>query len=248
MNGVEEPTDEECGPKIAELEKEIQVEAIDENEKAGIPEFWRHVIVNCDDLVEALEISDADEEALNYLKDVRVEVLPRVEDTIEIPMGEDDEDVDVPADVETIKIFCGGFTLVFEFAENPFFSNTVLKKTYHVIEDDNEEPTFDKSEAFVSVLLCCCCFSLAATHKVRRTLFWGCTNSALGKGFSGGKIGTIPLMIPKSITIFRLTDNETKTFTSSPEDGSAPFLRAQRTRERASEKQQSNRFSEEELF
>jgi nucleosome assembly protein 1-like 1 len=54
-------------------------------------------------------IFEPDEDALTYLQDIRLTEL------------EGDNE---------------GFTLTFHFAENPYFTNTVLTKTYHMDPDD----------------------------------------------------------------------------------------------------------------
>jgi nucleosome assembly protein 1-like 1 len=57
----------------------------------------------------AQTIFEDDEEALSFLRDIRYSELE----------GEDE-----------------GFTLTFHFAENPYFSNTTLSKTYHMEQDE----------------------------------------------------------------------------------------------------------------
>lgn len=87
----------------------------------GIPEFWLTVMHN-NGLVSST-IQERDEEALSYLKDVRCAELegePR------------------------------GFVLTFQFAENPFFSNTTLTKTYLMEEDELfGELVLDTSKGYV---------------------------------------------------------------------------------------------------
>ncbi|KAJ2701304.1 histone chaperone [Coemansia sp. IMI 203386] len=118
--GKAEPTDEEKaeGAKIAEAEKEgesalsgIAEEKDDEDEEEqkavdGIPDFWMTALRNHPQLGEL--ITDRDEEAIKFLRDIRLEYL---EDNL-------------------------GFKLVFEFAENQFFSNTELVKTYFYEQSD----------------------------------------------------------------------------------------------------------------
>lgn len=79
----------------------------------GIPNFWLTAMLNNEILVD--EISEDDEEALEFLKDIKC---------------------------------CGindpkGFKLEFFFDANPFFKNSVLTKTYHMIGDD--EPLLEKA-------------------------------------------------------------------------------------------------------
>ncbi|WVZ18867.1 hypothetical protein V8G54_006189 [Vigna mungo] len=84
----------------------------EDNEK-GVPSFWLNAMKNNDVLAE--EISERDEAALKFLKDIK---------WIRI---------DNPK----------GFKLEFFFDTNPFFSNSVLTKTYHMIDED--EPILEKA-------------------------------------------------------------------------------------------------------
>ncbi|KAE8444931.1 hypothetical protein EG329_014058 [Mollisiaceae sp. DMI_Dod_QoI] len=68
---------------------------------AGIPEFWLTVMQNHPSVRDVIQ--SWDEEVLSYLTDIRVELLEAPE---------------------------LGFRLVFDFAENAFFENKMLKKTY----------------------------------------------------------------------------------------------------------------------
>nr|GMD97354.1 nucleosome assembly protein 1;4 isoform X3 [Ipomoea batatas] len=79
----------------------------------GVPNFWLNAMKMNEILAE--EISDRDEEALKYLKDIK---WCRVDDP-------------------------KGFKLEFFFDTNPFFKNTILVKTYHMVEDD--EPILEKA-------------------------------------------------------------------------------------------------------
>lgn len=45
---------------------------------------------------------------------------------------------------EEEEIETTGFKLTFTFKENPYFTNTVLTKTYYMLDDD--EPVLDRSE------------------------------------------------------------------------------------------------------
>ncbi|CAJ2638035.1 unnamed protein product [Trifolium pratense] len=76
-------------------------------EEKGIPSFWLIAMKNNDILAE--EITNSDEEALKFLKDIKY------------------TRIDAPK----------GFKLEFYFDQNPFFSNSVLKKTYQVVEEDD---------------------------------------------------------------------------------------------------------------
>ncbi|KAM7513579.1 hypothetical protein LguiA_003162 [Lonicera macranthoides] len=79
----------------------------------GVPDFWVTAMKTNEILAE--EISECDEEALKYLKDIKW------------------------CRIDNPK----GFKLEFFFGSNPFFKNYVLTKTYHMIEDD--EPIQEKA-------------------------------------------------------------------------------------------------------
>jgi len=84
----------------------------DDNEPdKGIEEFWLSAFANHDKV--GPYITDRDAEVLRYLSDVRAEVLT----------GED-----------------RGFKLTFTFAENPFFTNKTLEKTYILEPEDDVVP------------------------------------------------------------------------------------------------------------
>ncbi|CAN4096477.1 unnamed protein product [Withania somnifera] len=79
----------------------------------GVPDFWFTAMKNNDVLAE--EISERDEGALKFLKDIKW------------------------ARIENPK----GFKLEFFFDTNPYFKNAVLTKTYHMIDED--EPILEKA-------------------------------------------------------------------------------------------------------
>ncbi|CAL5361215.1 unnamed protein product [Camellia sinensis] len=79
----------------------------------GVPAFWLNAMKNNEVLAE--EISERDEEALKYLKDIKW------------------------CRIDNPK----GFRLEFFFDTNPFFKNLVLTKIYHMIDDD--EPILEKA-------------------------------------------------------------------------------------------------------
>ncbi|URE47651.1 NAP domain containing protein [Musa troglodytarum] len=83
------------------------------SEEKGVPGFWLTAMKANEVLTE--EIQERDEEALKYLKDIK---WCRIEDP-------------------------KGFKLEFFFNPNPFFKNTVLTKTYHMIDED--EPILEKA-------------------------------------------------------------------------------------------------------
>ncbi|KAF5186069.1 Nucleosome assembly protein, partial [Thalictrum thalictroides] len=82
-------------------------------EEKGVPDFWLTAMKTNEILAE--EISERDEEALKFLKDIK---WYRIDDP-------------------------KGFKLEFFFDPNPFFKNSVLTKTYHMIDDD--EPILEKA-------------------------------------------------------------------------------------------------------
>ncbi|KAK7347825.1 hypothetical protein VNO80_22364 [Phaseolus coccineus] len=84
-----------------------------EDEEKGVPAFWLTAMKNNEVLAE--EISERDEGALKFLKDIKWS-------RIENPKG---------------------FKLEFFFDTNPYFTNTVLTKTYHMIDED--EPILEKA-------------------------------------------------------------------------------------------------------
>ncbi|KAL2534075.1 Nucleosome assembly protein 1-2 [Abeliophyllum distichum] len=82
-------------------------------EDKGVPDFWLMAMKTNEILAE--EISERDEETLKYLKDIKW------------------------CRIDNPK----GFKLEFFFDNNPFFKNSVLTKTYHMIDD--EEPILEKA-------------------------------------------------------------------------------------------------------
>ncbi|XP_059274888.1 nucleosome assembly protein 1;2-like [Lycium ferocissimum] len=96
VNGIVEAGDEST------VDKETNESAGDK----GIPHFWLLAMKNNEIL--AKEITERDEDALQYLKDVK---WSRLDDA-------------------------KGFKIEFFFDTNPYFSNSVLTKTYHMISED----------------------------------------------------------------------------------------------------------------
>ncbi|KAM0969829.1 hypothetical protein ACFX13_018292 [Malus domestica] len=84
-----------------------------DSEEKGVPDFWLNAMKNNEVLAE--EISERDEGALKYLRDIKW------------------FRIDNPK----------GFKLEFYFDTNPFFKNSVLTKTYHMIDED--EPILEKA-------------------------------------------------------------------------------------------------------
>eukprot|EP00258_Populus_trichocarpa_P015421 XP_006371979.1 nucleosome assembly protein 1;2 isoform X2 [Populus trichocarpa] len=102
---------------VAEFETKNEAAMDQEGEKAaeekGVPDFWLVAMKNNEVLAE--EITERDEGALKYLKDIK---WHRIEDP-------------------------KGFKLEFFFDSNPYFKNYVLTKTYHMIDED--EPILEKA-------------------------------------------------------------------------------------------------------
>ncbi|CAO2166143.1 unnamed protein product [Urochloa humidicola] len=84
-----------------------------EQKEKGVPDFWLNAMKNNEILAE--EIRKRDEEALKYLKNI---TWCRIDDP-------------------------KGFKIEFSFDTNPFFKNSVLTKTYHMIDED--EPILEKA-------------------------------------------------------------------------------------------------------
>lgn len=84
--------------------------------------FWFKAFEHCEVLRE--NITDKDAVALKFLTDVSCENVTQRKDV----------DANTPPSLPV-----GSFTLTFRFADNPFFENDVLTKTYIMHEDDCEE-------------------------------------------------------------------------------------------------------------
>lgn len=82
-----------------------------EAEDKGIPEFWETVLLKSD--VTAELIKDKDLDVLSYLSDIQSESIL--------------EEGGLPR----------GFKLTFIFRENPYFTNSVLTKTYFMLPEDD---------------------------------------------------------------------------------------------------------------
>ncbi|CAA7025411.1 unnamed protein product [Microthlaspi erraticum] len=103
---------------ITEVELATEDTKMDEGEEKtpeekGVPSFWLTALKNNE--VTSEEVTERDEEALKYLKDIKWS-------KIEEPKG---------------------FKLEFFFDTNPYFQNTVLTKSYHMIDED--EPLLEKA-------------------------------------------------------------------------------------------------------
>jgi len=109
VSGEHEPTEEESKYE-RELEEGAKLREAkpEDSEIKGVPQFWLAALQN--NPIVSDSIQEADEEALSYLRDVRCTELDQE--------GQH------------------GFTLTFHFAENPFFTNATLTKTYHMEEEE----------------------------------------------------------------------------------------------------------------
>lgn len=93
---------------------ETKVSAEDnKGDEKGVPEFWLSAMKMNETL--SMQITERDEDALKFLQDIKW------------------SKIDNPK----------GFKLEFLFDTNPYFKNTVLTKTYHMIEDD--EPILERA-------------------------------------------------------------------------------------------------------
>lgn len=131
INGKYEPTDEEAEqdeePKITEIKEEndkavvVKKEKTEEDDKdiVGVPEFWLTALKH-HEMIDSI-ITEKDQDALKYLTDITQEPL------------EDDSG--------------GSFTLNFHFNENPYFTNEVLSKTYHLEGDEGDEVTCERVDS-----------------------------------------------------------------------------------------------------
>ncbi|KAK7271976.1 hypothetical protein RJT34_28288 [Clitoria ternatea] len=100
--------------EVEEITNEVMSE--EENkaaEEKGVPNFWLTALKTNEILAE--EITERDEGALKYLKDIK---WFRIDDP-------------------------KGFKLEFHFDSNPYFKNSVLTKTYHMVDDD--DPILEKA-------------------------------------------------------------------------------------------------------
>jgi len=111
--GEVEPADSECvlfGEEATEEEEEKKDNEKQENDndEKGIPNFWLTIFKNTEILAEMLQVHD--EPIMSSLRDIRVS----------FPEGN------------------MAFVLEFEFAENEFFEEKVLTKTYHMKSEPDE--------------------------------------------------------------------------------------------------------------
>ncbi|KAL9241718.1 hypothetical protein vseg_015795 [Gypsophila vaccaria] len=92
-------------------------------EEKGVPNFWLTAMKTNEVLADSIQ--EQDEEALKYLKDIKW------------------HRIDVPKDDNQKGEATKGFKLEFFFDPNPFFKNSVLTKTYFMIDED--EPILEKA-------------------------------------------------------------------------------------------------------
>jgi len=111
VSGAYEPTDQEASVEKKEEEEEeppkLREAQPEDAAIKGVPEFWLSALQNNHVIAESIQ--EHDEEALKFLTDVRF------------------------AELEGEK---HGFVITFTFAENPFFTNTALTKTYLMDEEE----------------------------------------------------------------------------------------------------------------
>jgi len=136
VQGISEPSEEElkqaltADPKETKEEKSNEKSEEKKDTKAqeedvkGIPGFWMEALKHHDEFAEM--ITKKDEAALKHLIDLRWKHISDPEN----------------------KWSVGSFSLEFEFAENPYFTNKVLTKTFYLTENEQfEETMFDHLEA-----------------------------------------------------------------------------------------------------
>ncbi|KAH9624574.1 hypothetical protein KSS87_023010 [Heliosperma pusillum] len=92
-------------------------------QEKGVPDFWLTAMKSNEVLAESIQ--EQDEEALKYLKDIKW------------------YRVNVPKDDNKKGEATEGFKLEFFFDPNPYFKNSVLTKTYFMIDED--EPLLEKA-------------------------------------------------------------------------------------------------------
>ncbi|KAJ8773883.1 hypothetical protein K2173_009314 [Erythroxylum novogranatense] len=102
------------GVKEVEAAKNESLMGPEDKEEKGVPNFWLTALKTNGVLAD--EITERDEEALKFLKDIK---WHRVSDP-------------------------EGFKLAFYFDSNPYFKNSLLTKTFCVIDND-DDPILDKT-------------------------------------------------------------------------------------------------------
>ncbi|KAA8643167.1 hypothetical protein EYZ11_008974 [Aspergillus tanneri] len=113
VNGTAEPTDNEVNAGQGDEEEEVDVKGDEESKKEDSAESSIDGIPEFwlsaikNQISLAEMVTERDQEALKYLTDIRMEYLDRP-----------------------------GFRLIFEFAENTFFTNKTISKTYYYKEEN----------------------------------------------------------------------------------------------------------------
>lgn len=111
---IEDRYERKVAPLLSQRKAELQ--------QNPIKLFWFRAFEHCEVLRE--NITDKDAVALKYLTDVTCDTVTKRKETN-------------PGAPPSMPV--GSFTLTFRFADNPFFENDVLTKTYIMDEDDFEE-------------------------------------------------------------------------------------------------------------
>lgn len=109
--------------KYSALFNPLFVKRSDELAKGKIPQFWLSAFKNCEMISE--NITDKDMTVLRFLTDVTSTEVTS-EEAAASPEG-------------ASKLTAGSYTIYFKFADNPFFENDVLTKTYVMEPDDDGE-------------------------------------------------------------------------------------------------------------
>jgi len=123
VDGTEDPEEEvkvESGAQENGINNKADQKESSQSEEhiKGIPGFWLEALKHHDAFSEM--ITERDEEALNYLRDVRANPV----------QGEN-----------------ASFALEFHFNPNPYFDNAIITKTYHLLEKETGQVLFDRVES-----------------------------------------------------------------------------------------------------
>ncbi|KAH3764359.1 nucleosome assembly protein [Pelomyxa schiedti] len=87
----------------------------------GIPKFWCKAILHNDVICNLTELSPHDVEALEYLQNIQTELIPKQTTLVN---GKEQQ--------------MYGFTLLFTFSPNPFFSDATLTKSFFFTVNDSK--------------------------------------------------------------------------------------------------------------
>lgn len=113
ITGAHEPSDKEAGEEKEDKNVQRKESSPSDSDIKGIPDYWQTVLLSNN--IVGSTISEEDKPALSFLRDIRCTKLEKIENNED---GSKD-----------------GFALSFHFAENPFFSNTVLTKSFVLARD-----------------------------------------------------------------------------------------------------------------